>query len=112
MKTFLIVQYICISALCCAAPAWGRQAGVQQEGPATEEWTLDDCIGYALEHANEVRRQKIERRQAGVDYRAAVLDFLPTVSASAALMIHLLYRIWRDPLLQPKTQPKTELAHS
>lgn len=31
-----------------------------------------------------------------------------TVSASAALMIHLLYRIWRDPLLQPKTQPKTE----
>ena len=55
----------------------------QFAAPAQQRWSLDDCIGYALEHANEVRRQKIERRQAGVDYRAAVLDFLPTVSASA-----------------------------
>lgn len=30
------------------------------------------------------------------------------VSASAILMIHLLYRIWKDPLLQPTTQPEPQ----
>lgn len=30
------------------------------------------------------------------------------VSASAILMIHLLYRIWKDPLLQPETQPEPQ----
>lgn len=29
-----------------------------------------------------------------------------TVSASAILMAHLLYRIWKDPLLQPQPQPQ------
>lgn len=55
----------------------------QLAAPAQQRWSLDDCIGYALKHANEVRRQKVEQRQAGVDYRTAVLDFLPTVSAQA-----------------------------
>lgn len=31
-----------------------------------------------------------------------------TMSASAILMLHLLYRIWRDPLLQPQTQPEPQ----
>lgn len=30
-----------------------------------------------------------------------------TVSARAVLMLHLLYRIWKDPLLQPKAQQTT-----
>lgn len=31
-----------------------------------------------------------------------------TVSASAILMAHLLYRIWKDPLLQPAAQPEPQ----
>lgn len=31
-----------------------------------------------------------------------------TVSASAVLMLHLLYRIWKDPLLQPQEQPEPQ----
>lgn len=31
-----------------------------------------------------------------------------TVSASAILMLHLLYRVWKDPLLQPQTQPEPQ----
>ena len=30
-----------------------------------------------------------------------------TVSACAALMFHLLYRIWKDPLLQPAPREST-----
>ena len=31
-----------------------------------------------------------------------------TVSASAILMFHLLYRIWKDPLLQPVPQSESQ----
>ncbi len=31
-----------------------------------------------------------------------------TVSACAVLMLHLLYRIWKDPLLQPEPQPEPQ----
>ncbi len=31
-----------------------------------------------------------------------------TISASAILMVHLLYRIWKDPLLQPAAQPEPQ----
>ena len=82
MKTFLIVQYICISALCCAAPAWGRQAGVQQEGPAPEEWTLDDCIGYALEHNWDLQNSSLAVRQAEADRWGAIAGMLPQVNGT------------------------------
>ena len=82
MKTFLIVQYICISALCCAAPAWGRQAGVQQEGPAPEEWTLDDCIGYALEHNTDIATGELEVESGKISLNTARMSRLPDVSAS------------------------------
>ena len=48
---------------------------------AQQAWTLDRCVNYALEHSTEVRRQHIEQRQKRVDYRTALLDFLPGVSA-------------------------------
>ena len=48
---------------------------------AQQAWTIDRCVSYALEHATEVRRQHIEQRQKRVDYRTALLDFLPSVSA-------------------------------
>ena len=50
---------------------------------AQHEWTLDECVSYALDHATEVARQQIERWQSVTDYRTALLDFLPSVSAQA-----------------------------
>ena len=50
-------------------------------GAAQRAWTMDRCVSYALKHATEVRRQNIEQRQKRVDYRTALLDFLPQVSA-------------------------------
>ena len=50
-------------------------------GAAQRAWTMDRCVSYALKHATEVRRQNIEQRQKRVDYRTALLDFLPKVSA-------------------------------
>ena len=48
---------------------------------AQQAWTLDQCVNYALEHSTDVRRQHIEQRQKRIDYRTALLDFLPGVSA-------------------------------
>ena len=48
---------------------------------AQEQWTMNRCISYAIEHANSVRKQRIEIRQSRYDMTMAGLDFLPTISA-------------------------------
>lgn len=48
---------------------------------AQEEWSMQRCISYAVEHSTEVGQQKIEQRQARTDYRTSLLDFLPSVTA-------------------------------
>lgn len=48
---------------------------------AQQEWSLDRCISYAIEHATEVGRERIEQKQAMTEYRTSLLDFLPSVSA-------------------------------
>lgn len=51
---------------------------------AQQPWTLQKCIGYALQHATEVRRQQLNEQQKHADYRVALLDFLPSVSADVS----------------------------
>lgn len=51
---------------------------------AQHQWTMDDCVFYAVEHSTEVRKQQIETDRRKSDYRYAVLDFLPTVQASVS----------------------------
>lgn len=48
---------------------------------AQQTWTLQQCIGYALQHATEVRRQQLNEQQKQTDYRVALIDFLSSVSA-------------------------------
>lgn len=48
---------------------------------AQDVWDMDRCMGYAVEHATEVERQKVEVRQSRTDYRTALLDFLPSIGA-------------------------------
>lgn len=48
---------------------------------AQQEWSLDRCVSYAIEHATEVGREHIEQKQAQTEYRNSLLDFLPSLSA-------------------------------
>lgn len=66
---------IAIITLALAAPV---AAGAQQE------WSLDRCVSYAIEHATEVGRERIEQKQALTEYRTSLLDFLPSVSAQVS----------------------------
>ena len=45
-----------------------------------KNWGLDSCMTYAVEHATDVKREKIKARQRKQDYQKAVTDFLPSVA--------------------------------
>ncbi len=47
-----------------------------------QNWSLDDCMKYAVEHATTVKRETINARQRRQDYNNAVQSFLPSVTAS------------------------------
>ena len=50
--------HICILVcLCCTAQLFGQQpAASVTEDAAVEEWTLEKCIGYSLEHNSRLRK--------------------------------------------------------
>ena len=47
-----------------------------------ENWTLDDCMLYAVEHNYEVKSSQLAYDDTRSDYRSAVASFFPTVGAS------------------------------
>ena len=47
---------------------------------SAQNWSLDDCMKYAVEHATDVKRETINARQRKQDYHHAVAAFLPTVA--------------------------------
>ena len=47
-----------------------------------KEWTVDDCIQYAITHNHEVRLQQIQLDDYRTDKQRAVGAFLPAVEAS------------------------------
>ena len=49
-------------------------------GASAQNWSLDDCMKYAVEHATEVKREVVNARQRKLDYQHAVAGFLPTVT--------------------------------
>lgn len=49
-------------------------------GVSAQNWSLDDCMKYAVEHATEVKREVVNARQRKQDYQHAVAGFLPTVT--------------------------------
>ena len=44
-------------------------------------WTLDRCIEYAMTHATDIRKKRVEADNARQERGAAVGGFMPTVSA-------------------------------
>lgn len=71
MKTTLFILLI-IASKGFASP--------RPDGAGTAALGLDSCIRYALVHSNDLRRSRIEQRQAKYDEKTTLLDFLPTVT--------------------------------
>lgn len=51
---------------------------------ATEKWSLDSCINYAVEHNLTVKNREIEKQSAELDITEAKDQFLPQLSASSS----------------------------
>ena len=47
-----------------------------------KEWTVDDCIQYAIEHNHDVRLQRMQLNDYKADRQRAVGAFLPSVEAN------------------------------
>jgi outer membrane protein len=52
---------------------------------AQDEWSLDDCIKYALENNIEIKRQKLAADLSEYDYNQSKFELLPNLNAG---MIH------------------------
>lgn len=81
MKLYKI--HICILALCCSAQVYGQQSEASvPEYDAPEEWTIDDCIGFALEHNADIASGELEAESGKISLNTARMSRLPDVSAS------------------------------
>ncbi|MES2240387.1 MAG: TolC family protein [Bacteroidota bacterium] len=50
----------------------------------SRQWSLEECVKYALDHNISIRQSELDSQTAGIDKKAAFGSFLPTVSASAS----------------------------
>ncbi len=57
-------------------------SGVQAEDEKPKQWTLRDCIDYALEHNITIRRNRINAESTQEDVLSAKADFLPMLNGS------------------------------
>lgn len=64
-----------IAFLTAAAASWGQQE---------RQWTLRECIDYALEHNITVKQQDITRRQSEVELSTSRNSRLPDLNATAS----------------------------
>lgn len=57
-------------------------AGMNAEEDAPKQWTLRDCIDYALENNITIQRNRISAESAQKDVKTAKADFLPSLSGN------------------------------
>ena len=57
-------------------------AGMKAEDDMPKQWTLRDCIDYALEHNITIRRNRISVESTQEDVKSAKADFLPSLSGN------------------------------
>lgn len=58
-----------------------------EEGELPKQWTLRNCIDYALEHNITIRRGKVSVESAEEDVKSAKADFLPSLSGNVSQRI-------------------------
>ena len=61
---------------------------------AQRQWTLQECIDYAMEHNISLQQKKIEQRSAAEDVKYSRAEMLPSLSASTNQSVG--YRPWED----------------
>jgi len=50
----------------------------------SRQWSLEDCVKYALDHNISIRQSELDAQTAGIDKKDAFGKFLPSASASAS----------------------------
>jgi outer membrane protein len=64
------------------------------QGTAQKQWTIDDCIAYALQNNITLQKSRLQLQTASEDLRASKGALLPTLSGNTS---HTLgYRPWQD----------------
>ena len=62
-------------------------AGMKAEDDMPKQWTLRNCIDYALEHNITIRRNRINVESTQDDVKTAKADFLPSLSGNISQRI-------------------------
>ena len=62
-------------------------AGMKAEDDMPKQWTLRNCIDYALEHNITIRRNRINVESTKEDVKTAKADFLPSLSGNISQRI-------------------------
>ncbi|MDO4826580.1 MAG: TolC family protein [Bacteroidia bacterium] len=70
--------------LAAAAALWGGGTGLAGQELAGREWTLRECMDYALEHSLTVRQSENALSQKEVELNTARSAHLPQIYASAS----------------------------
>ena len=61
---------------------------------AQKQWTLDDCIAYALENNITLQQSRLKKQSATEDRKQSSAALLPTLSASTNQSVG--YQPWKD----------------
>ena len=77
MKTTIFAMLL-MQSLCLTAQTLRQDAA----DTISAVWTLDRCIEYAMTHATDIRKKRVEADNARQDRGAAMGGFMPSVSAS------------------------------
>jgi outer membrane protein len=54
---------------------------------AQKQWTLEDCIKYALENNIDIKRKQLQTQAAANNYRQSKFNLLPDLNANGSLAI-------------------------
>ena len=80
MKRFLIVSVSAVLAVTTMAQ--------------TRQWTLQDCIDYAMQNNITLQRSKLQQQSAAEDVKGSKAALLPSLNASTNQSVG--YRPWQD----------------
>ena len=61
---------------------------------AQKQWTLSDCVNYAMQHNITLQKAQLQQKSAAEDVKAQKGAFLPTLSGSTNQSVG--YRPWQD----------------
>ena len=87
MKTTIFAMLL-MQSLCLTAQTPRQDAA----DTISAVWTLDRCIEYAMTHATDIRKKRVEADNARQDRGAAMGGFMPSVSASVGAQQQLFRR--------------------